>query len=272
MEDSHYLNRLINFPYFNQATAILISFCEFDTSPISQNKNAHSQSITALTFLPAPKSGATLNEYLRYVDKARDTRMEKAIGEAAEKCGTMDKKSFVNSAIDTFEDALTCVANTVCCLKFFCTYTAGDYKPDIIKILEKFADLITTRKFRKFIDENISRYPWIPLTLVCYVQTILVSFVEIAIDTTNQRLIENDEKISVEFFDEPWMTYKDIAYDIKLSLTSSTPRAFVTPPNCWNTSRHLGNPKKRPGYDNNSPLPQSRDRNAKNLMVPKKDG
>ena len=134
------------------------AFCEFDTSPISQNKNSHSQAITALTFLPAPKSGSTFHEYQKYVDKARDTRMEKAIGEAAEKCGTMDKKSFVNGAIDTFEDALTCVANTVCCLKFFCSYTAGDYNPDIIKILEKFADLITTRKFRKFIDENISRY------------------------------------------------------------------------------------------------------------------
>ena len=55
MEDSHYFNWLINFPYFNQATAILIAFCEFGTSPISQNKNAHSQAITALTFLPAPK-------------------------------------------------------------------------------------------------------------------------------------------------------------------------------------------------------------------------
>ena len=271
MEDSHYLNRLINFPYFNQATAILIAFCEFDTSPIAQNKNSHSQSITALTFLPAPKSGSTFYEYQKYVDKARDTRMEKAIGEAAEKCGTMDKKSFVNGSIETFEDALTCVANRVCCLKFFCTYTAGDRKPDIIKILEKFADLITTRKFRKFVDENISGYPWIPLTLVCYVQTILVSFVEIAIDTTNQRLIENDEEVSVEFFDEPWMTYKDIAYDIKLSLTSSTPRAFATPPNCWNSGRNNGHNKKRTNYDNtSSPLPQSRDRKRQKFDGTKK--
>ena len=68
--------------------------------------------------------------------KLRDTRMEKAIGEAAEKWGTMDKKLFVNGATNTFEDALTCVANIVCCLKFFCTYTAGYYKPDIIKFLE----------------------------------------------------------------------------------------------------------------------------------------
>ena len=124
---------------------------------------------------------------IKYISiKARDTQLEKAIDEAAEKCGTMDKKSFVNGGIDTFEDALTCVANTVCFLKFFCSCTACDYKPDIIKILENFADLITTRKFQKFLDENISRYPWIPLTLVCYVQTILVSFVEIAIVTTNQ--------------------------------------------------------------------------------------
>ena len=85
MEDSHYLNRLVNFPYFNQAIAILIAFCEFDTSQIAQNKNFYSQAITALTFLPEPKSGSKFHEYQKYVDKARDTRMEKAIGEAAEK-------------------------------------------------------------------------------------------------------------------------------------------------------------------------------------------
>ena len=125
MEDSHYLNRLINFPYFNQATVILIAFCEFDTSPISQNKNAQSQAITALTFLLAPKSGSTFHKYQKYVDKALDTQLEKDIGEAAEKCRTMDKKSFVNGAIDTFEDTLTCVANTVCHLKVLLLLHSG---------------------------------------------------------------------------------------------------------------------------------------------------
>ena len=84
---------LINSLYFNQAIAILISFYELDTSPISQNKNAYSQAITALTFLSAPKSGATLNEYLCCFDKARNIHMKKTIGEAAEKCGTMEKNN-----------------------------------------------------------------------------------------------------------------------------------------------------------------------------------
>ena len=57
------------------------------------------------------------------------------------------------------------------------------------------------------------------------------------------------------------MTYKGIACDIKLSLTSSTPRAFVNPPNYWNNNRYPSNgAKKRPNYDNNSPAPQSRDK------------
>ena len=69
------------------------------------------------------------------------------------------------------------------------------------------------------------------------------------------------------------MTYKGIACDIKLSLTSSTPRAFVNPPNYWNNNRYPSNgAKKRPNYDNNSPAPQSCDKKRPKFDGTKKGG
>ena len=62
--------------------------------------------------------------------------MEKAALEVSEKYGMRDKIFFYKRYHDIFEDALTCVPNTVCSSKFLCKYYNSDEKPDMIQILE----------------------------------------------------------------------------------------------------------------------------------------
>ena len=70
----------------------LLLLGEFQSSPLDEDPEYLTQAISILSFLPPPKKGEN-SDYVLYIKKSKETKMEDAIEEHAEKCTMYDKKT-----------------------------------------------------------------------------------------------------------------------------------------------------------------------------------
>ena len=186
-----YLLRGINFLHLNNATSNLLLMSIFHPLPLDEERPMIGQRISILTFLPPPKEvSLSLREYENYVRKTKESEMEFAVGEVAEKIVTIDNNSFVEGRQDSYSDAITTIANLDAFCTFLCEYNTGE-EPDFVCMMRDLADFLSQSEFQKFAEKQEHKTPWLTHTLVCALHSILRSFVLVANDFTYQRQVEH---------------------------------------------------------------------------------
>ena len=169
----------------------LLIIRDYQSSPLDEDTEYLSQTISVLLFLPPPKKDEDA-VYNMCVQKSKNTSMENAIKERAEKCSAYDKKLFTKGRQTTYQDAITTISNIVVFLEFVSDEAQSSETPLLITMLKGIAKVLVTPAFRNYAEKNESKIPWLTHTLVCQIQSILNRFVDLASNWTSQRLIENE--------------------------------------------------------------------------------
>ena len=119
-----------------------------------------------LLFLPPPKKGENSN-YVSYVKKSKDNKMEDILEECAEKCAAYDKKLFVKGCQNSHHDAVACLANLVVFLDFILDDEGTSEVPAIIFMFRSIGRILVSPPFQNYAKKNEEAIPWLTHTLVC---------------------------------------------------------------------------------------------------------
>ncbi len=229
LDSDSYLDTSINFPHTNRTMISLLMIGDYRSTPLDEDLEYLSQTISALSFLPPPKKGDD-SDYNMYVQKSKNTSMENAIEERAEKCSAYDKKLFTKGRQNTYQDAITTAANLVVFLEFIFDEAESSETPAIITMLKGVAKILVTPAFRNYAEKNEAKIPWLTHTLVCQVQSILNRFVDLASNWTSQRLVENDATLPSTLLDSAYRTYDRILNNLDDTLNNSSNILFGVKP------------------------------------------
>ena len=90
LESDSYLDTSIHFPHTDRTMISLIMIGDYHFTPLDEDIEYLSQTISVISFLPPPKKGDDA-DYNTYVQKSKNTNMENAIEERAEKCSANNK-------------------------------------------------------------------------------------------------------------------------------------------------------------------------------------
>lgn len=121
----------------------LLLLGEFRSSPLDEDTSYLTQTISILSFLPPPKKSENL-DYATYVQKSKETKMEDAIEERAEKCTAYDKKLFIKGRQCTHHDAISCLANLVVFIEFILDDEGTSKIPAIISMLRAIGRILVS--------------------------------------------------------------------------------------------------------------------------------
>ena len=169
-------------------------------------------------------------EYNSYVQKSKNTSMENAIEERAEKCSAYDKKLFTKGRQNTYQDAITTIANLVVFLEFVFDDAQSSETPALILMLKGIAKILVTPAFRNYAEKNESKIPWLTHTLICQVQSVLNCLVDLASNWTSQRLVENEGSLLPTLLDNAYHTYERILNNLDDTLNNSSNILFGVKP------------------------------------------
>ena len=229
LESDSYLDTSINFPHTNRTMMSLLMIGDYRSTPLDEDVEYLSQTVSVLSFLPPPKKGED-NEYNAYVQKSKNTNMENAIEERAEKCSAYDKKLFTKGRQNTYQDAITTIANLVIFLEFIFDDAQSSENPALIVMLKGVAKILVTPAFRNYAEKNESKIPWLTHTLVCQIQSILNRFVDIDSNWTSQRLVENEGTLPSTLLDSAYRTFDRISNNLDDTLNNSSNILFGVKP------------------------------------------
>lgn len=147
LQSDSYLDTSINFPHINRTLVSLLLTGDFRSSSLDKETEYLSQSISVLSFLPPPRTGEN-EDYRLYVQKSKDTNMEDVVEERPEKCSAYDKKIFTKGRQDSYQDAITTIANIVVYLEFISDNTQSSETPASIVLLKGLGKMLVTPTFR----------------------------------------------------------------------------------------------------------------------------
>ena len=133
---------------------------DYRSTPLDEDIEYLSQTVSVLSFLPPPKKGED-TEYNSYVQKSKNTSMENAIEERAEKCPAYDKKLFTKGRQNTYQDAITTNANLIIFLEFVFDDAQVSETPALIIMLNGVAKILVTPTFRNYAEKNEAKIPWL---------------------------------------------------------------------------------------------------------------
>ena len=233
LDSDSYLDTAINFPHTNRTMISLLMIGDYRATPLDEDVEYLSQTVSALSFLPPPKKGED-SDYNMYVQKSKNTNMENAIEERAEKCSAYDKKLFTKGRQHTYQDAITTIANLVVFLEFIFDEAESSETPALITMLKGVAKILVTPAFRNYAEKNETKIPWLTHTLICQVQSILNRFVDLASNWTSQRLVENEGTLAPTFLDSAYRTYERISNNLDDTLNNSSNILFGVKPLSYN--------------------------------------
>ena len=157
----------------------LLLLGEFRSSPLDEDPEYLTQTISILSFLPLPKKGENL-DYVSYVKKSKETKMEDAIEECAEKCSAYNKKLFIKGRQKSHHDVISCLANLVVFLEFILDHEGTSEVPAIIHMFWSNGRILVSPSFRNYAEKNEEAVPWLTHTLIYQFQSLLNRFVEVA--------------------------------------------------------------------------------------------
>ena len=220
----------------------LLMLGDYRSTPLDEDTEYLSQTISVLSFLPPPKKGDD-SDYNMYVQKSKTTKMEDAIEERAEKCSAYDKRLFTKGRQDTYHDALATIANLVVFLEFILDETQSSETPAIITMLRGIGKFLVKPDFRNYAEKNESKIPWLTHTLVCQLQSIINRFVDAASNWTSQRLVENGGTLSPKFLEGAFRTYERIVNNLDDTLNNSSNILFGVKPLSY-IDKHTSNKRK----------------------------
>ena len=110
------------------------------------------QRVSILNFLPPPPAGHD-DEYREHVTRAKQSFMEEAVDETAEKRSVIDKKLFVGGRQDKSIDALTALANFVIFLEFISDDATMPEPPAIVAKFRQLGKMWSSHRFRSFAEK-----------------------------------------------------------------------------------------------------------------------
>ncbi len=229
LESDRYLDTAINFPHTNRTMISLLMIGDYRSTPLDEDVEYLSQTISVLSFLPPPKKGED-SDYNSYVQKSKNTNMENAIEERAEKCSAYDKKLFTKGRQNTYQDAIATISNLIVFFEFVFDEAESSETPAIIVMLKGVAKILVTPAFRSYAEKNEAKIPWLTHTLVCQIQSILNRFVDLASNWTSQRLVENEATLPSSLLDGAYRTYERILNNLDDTLNNSSNILFGVKP------------------------------------------
>ena len=229
LDSDSYLDTSINFPHTNRTMISLLMIGDYRYTPLDEDVEYLSQTISVLSFLPPPKKGEDM-DYNAYVQKSKNTSMENAIEERAEKCSAYDKKLFTKGRQNTYQDAITTISNLIVYFEFVFDEAESSETPAIIMMLKGIAKNLATPAFRNYAEKNEAKIPWLTHTLVCQIQSVLNRFVDLASNWTSQRLVENEASLPPTLLDGAYRTYERILNNLDDTLNNSSNILFGVKP------------------------------------------
>ena len=158
----------------------------YRSCPLDEEQEYLTQAISILSFLAPPKKGENL-DYISYVKTSKDTKIEDAIKERAEKCTAYNKKLFIKGRQSSHHDAITCLANVVVFLEFILDDEVTSKVPAIIHMFRSIGRILVSPSFRNYAEKNEDTIPWLTHTLICQFQALLNRFVNVTNNYTSQR-------------------------------------------------------------------------------------
>ena len=229
LQSDSFLDTAINFPHINRTMVSLLLTGDFRSSPLDEDTEYITQSLSVLSFLPPPKLGEN-SDYKMYVQRSKETSMEDVVEERPEKCSAYDKKVFTKGRQDTYQDAIATIANLTVFFEFIFDETQSSETPALILMLKGLGKVLVNPSFRRFAEKNEHTIPWLTHTLVCQVQSVLNRFVDIATNFTYQRLVDNGSPLPCDVLDPPFKTYKRILNNLDDTLNNSSNILFGVKP------------------------------------------
>ena len=229
LDSENFLDTAINFPHLNRAMISLLLLGEYRSSPLDEDTEYLTQAVSILSFLPPPKKGENL-DYVSYVQKSKETKMEDAIEERAEKCTAYDKKLFIKGRQNTHHDAISCLANLVVFLEFILDDEGTSDTPTIITMFRSIGRILISPTFRNFAEKNETAIPWLTHTLICQFQSLLNRFVEVSNNFTYQRKVENEANMPASLLDATFKTYERFMNNLDDALNNASNLLFGVKP------------------------------------------
>ena len=148
-----YLNTSIHFPHINRAMISLLMIRDYRSSPLDENIEYLSQSISVLSFLLPPKKVRVLNIICMYKNQ-KNTSTENAVEERAGKCSVYREKLFTKGHQTTYQDAITTISNLVIFLEFIFDEAQSSETSSIIVMLKGIAKVLVTPVFRNYAEKT----------------------------------------------------------------------------------------------------------------------
>ena len=242
-DSENWLDTYLNFPHANRALISVILCCEYHALPLDEESELLSQRVSILNFLQPPKKGND-EEYQRHVRKSQETHMELAVDESIEKRSAIDKKVFLNGRQDTYHDAVTALSNFVVFLDFITDENNTSEKPVIIDMLRKLGKLLVSQRFRALSEKLEYTTPWFTHSLICQVQAIINTFVDVAQNWSYQKRVERNSTLDSSILSKCFRDFHVIFDGIEGAMNNSSSSLI------FNVRPLSFRQKKRPPSDN----------------------
>ena len=161
--ERNYVSRSSNFPFLSLTALTYFLQGYLHLVAIDQNIEGLKKSFNLLALLPPSNS----EDYKKYVNASRNNEVETVLDHPTDKRSTLKKDVFIKGKQDTIEDVLTFASNIVTFARFWIEYNEKSL-PLVLETVLDICDAISTSDFKKFVDSNIVKRPFIPHTLVAY--------------------------------------------------------------------------------------------------------
>ena len=179
LESDSYLDTSMNFPHTNRTMISLLMIGDYRSTHLDEDVKYLSQTISILSFLPPPKKWEDI-DYNTYVQKSKNTSMENAIEERAEKSSAYNKKLFTKGRQNMYQDTITTKSNLIVFFEFVFDKTESSETPANTTMLKGIAKNLGTPAFRNYVEKNETKIPRLTHTLVCQIQSVLNRFFDLA--------------------------------------------------------------------------------------------
>ena len=229
-----YFTRMIRLGIWNNCTVNLWVQDYLHDKPLDEAPHLLKQYISMLNFL-AQSFNTNDEEFAKYLSASTREEMETLVGESTDKKAKIGLETYIGGQQDRPEDVVTAMANLEAHLAYMEDFDTDDddNKPLLVQMLRKIADIITSQKFMKFVDKYNSQYPWIPHTLLVYVQMIFAEFATIARNNRYIAKVLKGDVIPASAYDRVQEIFRDCIRDLTKASTLQSYLPFQTKPGSY---------------------------------------